>query len=177
MRSTPVNWWTLEGALAARPGRDRHPHRSRRLAEAHGRSSQRRAAHGEASVTLGTARSAIERDPDSAFDVYVAAQMRGQDLRRQRKVAVVGGLAAFAPPSFDGRHPAGLAVADVYPSDGIDIATRSEQRGIELDLRLGDELVSTGPGFLSNQAAWVPRAGDASVSVNFRSRRRRVFSR
>ena len=69
-------------------------------------------------------------------DVDVAGQMRGQHLGRQRQVSYVGGSSSLAPPALDRGHPARLTGAGVLPAHGVDVASRAEQRGIELDLGL-----------------------------------------
>ena len=66
----------------------------------------------------------------------VANQMRGQDLGRQRQMSYVGGRASLAPTALDGGHPSRLPGAGVLPADGVNVASRAEQCGVELDLGL-----------------------------------------
>lgn len=54
----------------------------------------------------------------------------------QERAMVSVARPAFAPPTLDGWHPPGLAGPGVLPANGVDVAPRAEQRGVELDLRL-----------------------------------------
>lgn len=120
--------------VRADPGA-RHFSRGWRTHRSGGLQVGQRVEHGRLAVEVGGEPAGlVAGERGIQADMDVAGQMRGQDLGRQRQVSYVGGRTPLVPAALDGGHPSRPAGAGVLPEHGVDVASCTEQRGIEPDL-------------------------------------------